>query len=181
MGKPEQSITTQIKDTEKQKKIRRDVFLVYLAVTIKLIIFKYPWEHLKEIMDTWEKGIILEGLETANFTLFKTVRMYIIYHDRLNSFENLAGNVGIFVPFGILLPWTDPIYRSWWRVLCNAFLFVTGIEVFQLFSAFGAFDVDDILLNCFGAMLGYLMFRLLERKKASFRAPAGPREKEGIP
>ena len=74
MGKPEQSITTQIKDTEKQKKIRRAVFLVYLAVTIKLIIFKYPWEHLKEIMDTWEKGIILEGLETANFTLFKTVR-----------------------------------------------------------------------------------------------------------
>ena len=72
-GKPEQSITTQIKDTEKQKKIRRAVFLVYLAVTIKLIIFKYPWEHLKEIMDTWEKGIILEGLETANFTLFKTV------------------------------------------------------------------------------------------------------------
>ena len=59
MGKPEQSITTQIKDTEKQKKIRRAVFLVYLAVTIKLIIFKYPWEHLKEIMDTWEKGIIL--------------------------------------------------------------------------------------------------------------------------
>ena len=103
MGKPEQSITTQIKDTEKQKKIRRAVFLVYLAVTIKLIIFKYPWEHLKEIMDTWEKGIILEGLETANFTLFKTVRMYIIYHDRLNSFENLAGNVGIFVPFGCLL------------------------------------------------------------------------------
>ena len=99
MGKPEQSITTQIKDTEKQKKIRRAVFLVYLAVTIKLIIFKYPWEHLKEIMDTWEKGIILEGLETANFTLFKTVRMYIIYHDRLNSFENLAGNVGIFVVY----------------------------------------------------------------------------------
>ena len=71
MGKPEQSITTQIKDTEKQKKIRRAVFLVYLAVTIKLIIFKYPWEHLEGNYGYLGEGIILEGLETANFTLFK--------------------------------------------------------------------------------------------------------------
>jgi glycopeptide antibiotics resistance protein len=171
-------ITMQIKDPEQQKKIRRAVFLVYLAITIKLIIFKYPWEHLREIMDTWEKGVILEGLETANFTLFKTVRMYIRYYDRLNSFENLFGNVGIFVPFGILLPWSDPMYRSWWRVLCNAFLFVTGIEVFQLFSAFGAFDVDDILLNCFGAMLGYLTFWVLERRRAAARTRPGQRKRE---
>ncbi|WP_321019424.1 VanZ family protein, partial [Eisenbergiella porci] len=49
--------------------------------------------------------------------------------------------------------------------LVNAFLFVAGIEVFQLFSSFGAFDVDDLLLNCFGAMLGYWGW-LVFRKKA---------------
>ena len=38
-------------------------------------------------------------------------------------------------------------------MLFQAFFLVVGIEVFQLFSAFGAFDVDDILLNCFGAVL----------------------------
>ena len=46
MQEPEY-ITMQIKDPEQQKKIRRAVFLVYLAITIKLIIFKYPWEHLR--------------------------------------------------------------------------------------------------------------------------------------
>ncbi len=50
-------------------------------------------------------------------------------------------------------------------LLLNAFLFVLGIEVFQLFSAFGAFDVDDILLNCFGASLGWLMYWVWERRK----------------
>ena len=55
---------------------------------------------MKEIMDTWQSGVILRGLETANFRLFKTVRMYIVYRDRLNSFENLFGNVAIFIPSG---------------------------------------------------------------------------------
>ena len=43
----------------------------------------------------------------------------------------------------------------------NVFVFVLGIEIFQLFSAFGAFDVDDILLNCLGASLGFVIYKLL--------------------
>jgi glycopeptide antibiotics resistance protein len=121
-------------------------------------------------MDTWQSGVILRGLETANFRLFKTVRMYIVYRDRLNSFENLFGNVAIFIPFGALLPWVDSRFAAWWKVLVNAFLFVAGFKIVVilchlLFSSFGAFDVDDLLLNCFGAMLGYWGW-LVFRKKA---------------
>lgn len=43
----------------------------------------------------------------------------------------------------------------------NAFTFVLGIETFQLFSAFGAFDVDDILLNCLGAALGFWIYKMM--------------------
>lgn len=132
------------------------VFFVYMAVVVKVIIFKYPWEMLHSVMDTWEKGVILEGLDSANFTLFKTIRMYIDYSYMLNSFENLVGNVVVFVPFGFLLPYIQERCRKFPVLLLNAFLFVIGIEVFQLFSAFGAFDVDDILLNCVGASIGWL-------------------------
>lgn len=83
----------------KSKRIKI-VFFIYIAIVIKVIIFKYPWEDLKAIADTWEKGVILEGLDTANFTLFKTIKMYINYSYMLNSFENLAGNIVVFVPFG---------------------------------------------------------------------------------
>ena len=125
----------------------RALFFVYLLIVIKLIIFKYPYSQLKAIVDTWEKDVILEGLDTANFTLFKTIRMYIDYSYMLNSFENLVGNVVVFIPFGFLL----------------AYVLKRGrIEVFQLFSAFGAFDVDDILLNCFGAVLGYFGYLIWE-------------------
>ncbi len=146
----------------KSKRIKI-VFFIYIAVVIKVIIFKYPWEDLKAIMDTWEKGVILEGLDTANFTLFKTIKMYIDYSYMLNSFENLVGNVVVFVPFGFLLPYIHKKSAKFPVLFVNAFLFVLGIEVFQLFSAFGAFDVDDILLNCLGAVMGWVIFRLWER------------------
>ena len=113
---------------QKRENIRRAVFLIYLMLTIRLIIFKYPFADLKEIMDTWQSGVILRGLETANFRLFKTVRMYIVYRDRLNSFENLFGNVAIFIPFGALLPWVDSRFAAWWKVLVNAFLFVVTVQ-----------------------------------------------------
>ena len=148
-----------------RKKYVRLIFFIYLLVVIKVIIFKYPLEQLREIASTWEKGVILEGLDTANFTLFKTIRMYIDYSYKLNSFENLVGNVVVFIPFGFLLPYVIKHGRNFFVMLIHAFLFVTGIEVFQLFSAFGAFDVDDILLNCFGAVLGYLVYLGYESRK----------------
>lgn len=146
---------------------RRTAFFIYLLIVIKLIIFKYPYAQLKEIAASWEKDVILEGLDTANFTLFKTIRMYIDYSYKLNSFENLVGNVVVFIPFGFLLPYVMKSGRNFFVMLLNAFLFVAGIEIFQLFSAFGAFDVDDILLNCFGAVIGYFIYLIWEKIKGS--------------
>ncbi len=146
---------------------RKVIFFIYLLIVIRLIIFKYPYEQLRQIASTWEKDVILEGLDTANFTLFKTIRMYIDYSYKLNSFENLVGNIVVFVPFGFLFPYVMKRGRNFFIMLLNAFIFVTGIEVFQLFSAFGAFDVDDILLNCFGAVIGYFLYLIFDKVRKS--------------
>lgn len=155
-------------DRSKRIKI---VFFIYIAVVVKVIIFKYPWVELQAIINSWEKDVVLEGLDSANFTLFKTIRMYIVYSHMLNSFENLVGNVVVFIPFGFLLPYIQMRCRRFTVLLLNAFVFVLGIEVFQLFSAFGAFDVDDILLNCIGASLGWVAYVEWEavRKKRMMR------------
>ena len=71
------------------------LFFLYLLVIIKVIVFKYPLSQLKEIVDSWQKDVIWEGLSTANFIPFKTIKMYIRYYDRpgLRSFANLFGNI----------------------------------------------------------------------------------------
>lgn len=154
-------------ETSGQRKIPwiQIAFILYLLLLVKLIVFKYPIEQLRAIAQTWRKDVILEGLDTANFTPFKTIRMYIVYAYKLNSFENLVGNILAFVPFGFLLPYVHKWGKNFFVMLLNAFLLVLGIEVFQLFSAFGAFDVDDIILNCLGAVWGYLFYIIFEAIK----------------
>lgn len=137
-------------------------FAIYILVVIKVIIFKYPYEELLRIAASWRRGVIFEGLGTANFTPFKTIKMYIDYSYKLNSVENLAGNLLVFVPFGFLFPYVAREGAHFFVMLLNAFVFVLGIEMFQLFSAFGAFDVDDILLNCLGASLGFGVYCLVQ-------------------
>ena len=139
-------------------------FVIYILFVIKVIIFKYPMEQLRAIADTWQKDVILEGLGTANFVPFRTIKMYIDYAYKLNSVENLAGNLLVFVPLGFFLPLISEDMKRFSEVLVNAFTFVLGIEVFQLFSAFGAFDVDDILLNCLGAAIGYGCYKIIGRR-----------------
>lgn len=148
-----------------KKNLYKLFFAIYILLVIKVIIFKYPYEQLREIVASWQKGVIFEGLSTANFTPFKTIKMYIEYSYKLNSVENLAGNILAFVPFGVLFPLAagDREKTGFFVMFVNAFVFVLGIEIFQLFSAFGAFDVDDIMLNCFGASLGYGGYRLALR------------------
>jgi len=134
-------------------------FAIYILIVIKVIIFKYPYEEMQAIAASWRRDVILEGLGTANFTPFKTIKMYIDYAYKLNSVENLAGNVLVFVPFGFLFPMVAQEGNRFFVMLLNAFVFVLGIETFQLFSAFGAFDVDDILLNCLGAAVGFGIYK----------------------
>ena len=143
------------------------LFFVYLLFVIRMIVFKYPMSQLQEIVASWQKDVVWEGLATANFIPFKTIKMYIHYYDLpgLRSFPNLFGNILIFIPIGLLMPMAHKASKNIWIMLANAFLFVLGIEVFQLFSAFGAFDVDDIILNCFGVLIGRAVYQILVRKK----------------
>ena len=133
-------------------------FMIYILLLIKFIIFKYPYEQLVEISSSWSSEVMFEGLGSANFVPFKTIKMYIVYADRLNSFENLVGNILAFVPFGMVFPLVNTRIKHFGCVFANALVLVIGIELFQLLGAFGAFDVDDIILNCFGVILGSLMY-----------------------
>ena len=92
--------------------------------------------------------------------------MYIDYSYMLNSFENLVGNVVVFIPFGFLFPYVLEGGKNFLVMLLHALVLIIGIEVFQLFSAFGAFDVDDILLNSLGVILGYIVYRSFETMKS---------------
>ena len=155
--------------TEKNSiKIWKIIFGIYLLILLKLIVFKYPWQSLAEIAKNWEKDVILQGVSSGNFILGKSIRLYIRYFHKFsfwNGFANLVGNVLVFIPYGFLLPKTYPSCGKWWRAVYCAVGFAMSIELFQLVSGFGRFDVDDILLNCLGAVCGYLIYVFCHRRR----------------
>ena len=140
------------------QKTLKIVFAIYIILLWKVIVFKLPLWQMHEISQSWSREVVFEGMESANFVLFKTIKMYIRYWGRgLNSFENLVGNVAAFVPLGYLFRVIRSA-RNFFAWFLGIFTFILGIEMFQLLSAFGAFFVDDILLNSTGALLGYFLF-----------------------
>lgn len=75
---------------------------------------------------------------------------------------NLAGNVLIFLPIGLLIPLLWEKRRKFrWAALAG-FLTSLLIECLQLFSFRGT-DVDDLILNTLGACAGWLVFAAFER------------------
>ncbi len=147
------------------KRLIEVVLFLYLLLLIRLIIFKYPSEYLLSIMREWSEEVVREGIRTANFTPGKSIRMYLKYFPQLNGFENLFGNILALVPLGYLLPQVVPRRRGLWVTGWISLAIILGMELFQLFSGFGAFDIDDILLNMCGVLVGYVIFSLLYNKK----------------
>lgn len=78
------------------------------------------------------------------------------------SFINLIGNILLFSPIGFFtsLLWNQ--WRSWKRILLLGFLITFSIEFIQVFIGRSS-DIDDILLNTFGVVIGYAFYQLLIR------------------
>jgi glycopeptide antibiotics resistance protein len=97
-----------------------------------------------------------------NLVPFDTIKRYIFYYDHFNFdtwFKNLFGNIVLFVPIGIFLPLLNMKYKRVLVLTAASIALIAVVELIQLLSKVGSFDVDDIILNTFGALLGLVMTR----------------------
>ena len=76
---------------------------------------------------------------------------------------NLFGNVLAFMPFGFFMPILRLRLRKWYCMLGMTFLLSLMIEITQLLTRVGSFDVDDLILNTSGGILGYLLFYIINK------------------
>ena len=76
---------------------------------------------------------------------------------------NLAGNVVMFVPLGLLTPCIWVSMRKFWRHFLYMVLIIVSIEVLQLVTLLGSCDVDDLLLNLVGTTMGFLVWEIASR------------------
>ena len=70
----------------------------------------------------------------------------------------------LLLPFGLLLPMLWEKFENIRNTLFISFIFSFSIEILQLLSYYignigRSFDIDDIILNTFGAWLGYIFYK----------------------
>ena len=83
--------------------------------------------------------------------------------------SNLLGmvlNAIMFAPLGFLLPAYFERYRHWGRTLAAGFLTSLTVELIQLFT-FRATDVDDLIMNTLGCLVGFLLAKLIFRHRTA--------------
>ena len=79
----------------------------------------------------------------------------------------ILGNLALLFPLGLLAQWVFPRLRRFRLFLITALAVAIGIELLQLLEmvsliAWRSIDIDDIILNTSGALLGYGVWRLGE-------------------
>lgn len=132
--------------------IRTLVFLAYLFFLMYIMFFA---ERLGRTEGN--RGY------SYNLELFREIGRFLRHRDALGFqvvFWNLAGNVICFMPFGFFVPWMrKSADRIWIAGFLSLYLSLL-IELTQFFMRVGSFDVDDLLLNTVGGVLGYLCYKL---------------------
>ena len=93
-----------------------------------------------------------------------SIRDVLLNGSRFAQVWVLGGNVLTLAPFGFLLPFAAPSLGRWRRMALAALLFPLGIELSQLGVSlvlgysYRVTEVDDVLLNFAGILLGFAAY-----------------------
>ena len=71
--------------------------------------------------------------------------------------RNLFGNLALLLPLGLLGPIALPSLDRWWRIALVALLYSVAIELIQRVIPARSADIDDVIANVAGALMGYLV------------------------
>lgn len=141
--------------SRKHRNVARIFFLIYFAILFYFLFFS------EKMGRTYS-----ERTYHYNLVPFHEIGRFIKYYQVIGMkavLLNIVGNVVAFMPFGT--------FFSIYSKRCRKFLYTAFysmeisllVELLQLVFKVGSFDVDDILLNTLGGVLGYLAYMVCEK------------------
>ncbi len=123
------------------------VFIIYILCLFQIVTYQ---------------DVSIGGM---NLIPFKEIFRYNFGSDLF--FENVIGNMALFIPYGIFIA---KVFKDCKVIypLFLSFIASLAIELTQL-SIGRVFDVDDVILNVIGAVVGYYLYKLFTKiKKEDF-------------
>jgi len=90
-----------------------------------------------------------------------TVREYffhVFYYDKIEFLKNIFGNIILFIPYGFL-GILYPILNQFKWTLISFFIIINIVEFSQYYFNRGMADIDDVILNTSGAVIGFFIYK----------------------
>ncbi len=142
------------------KKYIKPIFIIYTVIMLWLL-FGQRLSHLNftDYADKLSQNI--------NLIPFRTVKLFVrLAKNSIDSYSvalamrNLAGNIVLFIPLGAL-PLIFPRLKSFGKFILTVALVITAVELLQFVTLLGSCDIDDLILNLFGAAVGFCIVKAL--------------------
>lgn len=133
------------------KAVMKLLFIIYMCVLVYVVFFAEAMGR------TSQDGYVY------NLTPLKEIKRFMKYiwdNDALGRAArlNIFGNIIAFIPFGIYLPYTSESKLGFISTVLYTFSLSLTIELVQLITKVGSCDVDDIILNALGGVIGYILW-----------------------
>lgn len=139
------------------------LFLLYFLLLLNITIFKASSISFSNPLNSYVyKKYGISGI--INFIPFiETIKTMTDGHTPIiNPLRNIFGNILAFMPLGFFIPLLFSKYNNVKKIFILGLNSSLCIEIVQLFVGNNITDIDDLIYNTTGAMLGLLCFRLLK-------------------
>ncbi|MBO1000044.1 VanZ family protein [Bacillus sp. SD075] len=149
------------------------LFVFYMYALLTIILFKFRWRDMAFLWHQLQRNLgnpdnLMYQLQRGNFIPFKTMFINVqslSWHD----LSNLVGNIALFIPFGVFLVLLSKNKgMSSIGVLALSLSLSLYLECLQIVFSIGIFDVDDLMLNTSGGVLGYGAIKLYDKVYSKF-------------
>lgn len=133
-------------------------FFIYCLVVLSILFLNNRWGRTYMTL--------LEYIRfNSNLIPFKTILGYIraFKEGSMNldiPIKNIFGNLFLFLPMGLYLPCLFKKLASFGKFILSILAILIAVEILQLFLRRGVFDIDDLILNILGAIIGFGIWKI---------------------
>jgi glycopeptide antibiotics resistance protein len=149
----------------KKQLISSILFIAYFAFLMKIMVWKdLPMVRIGFLQLNFGGTQVGSG----NWIPFKTIIPYLLGEKGLLiGGINILGNILLLVPIGFIFPFIK-VKMAWKECLLYALLICFSIEGLQVFLRVGIFDIDDVILNVLGVIIGFACYPVYQSRKKTF-------------
>lgn len=136
------------------------LMLVYICIVVVARFTFFPFSKVNGQI----QPLLLDPAQAFPFRVNFLPFVYLFdYPEFRNAMLNLIGNTAMFIPLGIVWPSVFPELNTHPRAIAAGVGCSLVIEVLQLPFFDRVSDIDDLILNSLGYLMGYGIYLLVRR------------------